>query len=242
MGVEMEMRELVGTKPKQSDFERARRLYAWERRLRESYRYIAGVDEVGRGPMAGPVVAAAVIIPASPEIPGIDDSKKLSPPKRERLFDIILDECLAFGIGIRSARFVDEKGIVEATFSAMRIAISTLSLKGFPPDLVIVDGYPIPGLCLPQDAVIKGDTLAASIASASIVAKVVRDRIMLQYETLYPGYGFAGHKGYCTRSHRRELSGLGPCPIHRRSFHPVSGELDDVGDDLEKLPAVPDNA
>lgn len=192
---------------------------------------------MGRGPMAGPVVAAAVIMPASPEIPGIDDSKRLSPRRREELSSIILEECLAFGIGIRSARFVDEKGIVEATFSAMRLAVATLSLKGFRPDIVIVDGYPIRGLDLPQQAVIKGDSLSASIASASIVAKVVRDGIMRQYEELYPGYGFAGHKGYCTRSHRGLLSGLGPCPIHRRSFEPVlggvSGELDDTGQDLD---------
>lgn len=219
------------------DVARAHELYAWERRLRESHRYIAGVDEVGRGPMAGPVVAAAVIMPPSPEIPGIDDSKRLSPAKRERLFDSILDECLAYGIGIRSARFVDDKGIVEATFSAMRVAVGMLSIRGFDPDLVIVDGYPIRGLDLPQQAIIKGDALSASIASASILAKVVRDRIMQQYETLYPGYGFAGHKGYCTRSHRILVAGKGPCPIHRRSFEPVlsqaSGELDDTGDDLE---------
>ncbi len=191
------------------------------------------MDEAGRGPLAGPVVAAAVILPASPEIPGIDDSKKLSAKKREELFDAILDGCLAYGVGIRSSGFVDEKGIVEATFSAMRTAVKMLALKGYPPDLVIVDGFPIRGLALPQEAVIKGDALAASIASASILAKVVRDRIMLQYETLYPGYGFAGHKGYCTSSHRSLLSGLGPCPIHRRSFEPVSVEIDDAGDDLE---------
>lgn len=183
--------------------------------------------------MAGPVVAAAVILPASPEIAGIDDSKKLTAKKREALFDVILQDCLAFGVGIRSARFVDDKGIVEATFSAMRIAVRMLQLKGYTPDLVIVDGFPIRGLELDQEAIIKGDALAASIASASIIAKVLRDRIMLQYEGLYPGYGFAGHKGYCTRAHRATLADLGPSPIHRRSFQPVSGELDDPRDDLE---------
>ncbi len=183
--------------------------------------------------MAGPVVAAALILPASPEIPGIDDSKKLSPRKREELFGAVLSGCLAFGVGIRSARFVDEKGIVEATFSAMRTAVRMLSLKGYSPDLVIVDGFPIRGLDVKQEAVIKGDALAASIASASIVAKVVRDRIMRQYETVYPGYGFAGHKGYCTGEHQSLLTGLGPSPIHRRSFRPVSAEFDDAGDDLE---------
>lgn len=183
--------------------------------------------------MAGPVVAAAVILPSSPEIPGIDDSKKLSPKKREQLLDEILDAAVCYGVGIRSARHVDDKGIAEATFSAMRIAVHMLGLKGFPPDLVIVDGYPIRGYQGKQQAVVKGDALAASIASASIVAKVFRDRIMLQYEDIYPGYGFAGHKGYCTRAHRASLSALGPSPIHRRSFAPVSGELDDAGDDPE---------
>lgn len=219
------------------DVSRAHELYSWERHIRESHRYIAGVDEVGRGPMAGPVVAAAVIMPAFPEVPGIDDSKKLTPSKRDRLFDEILGECVAYGIGIRSARFVDEKGIVEATFSAMRVAVGMLSMKGFTPDLVVVDGYPIRGLSLPQQAVIRGDSLSASIASASIVAKVVRDRIMAQYEALYPGYGFGGHKGYCTRSHRALVAGKGPSPIHRRSYEPVlagsSGELDDAGEDFE---------
>jgi len=183
--------------------------------------------------MAGPVVAAAIILPAAPEIPGIDDSKRLSPKKREELFDAVLDRCVACGIGIRSARFVDERGIVEATFSAMRTAVRMLSIRGYPPDLVIVDGFPIRGLDVSQEAVIKGDGLAASIASASIVAKVVRDRIMLTYETIYPGYDFAAHKGYCTKSHRSLLTGLGPSPIHRRSFQPVSAEFDDAGDDLE---------
>jgi len=221
------------TKTRQNDVERARRLYSWERRFRETNRYVAGVDEAGRGPMAGPVVAAAVILPSSPEIPGIDDSKKLSGKRREDLFDAILQSCLAYGIGIRSARFVDEKGIVEATFSAMRTAVRMLTLKGYTPDLVIVDGFPIRGLGMRQEAIVKGDALAASIASASILAKVVRDRIMLQFEMVYPGYGFAGHKGYCTRSHRALLADLGPSPIHRRSFQPVSGKLDDAGDDLE---------
>lgn len=187
--------------------------------------------------MAGPVVAAAVILPQSPQLVGIDDSKRLSASKRERAFVDILENCVSFGIGVRSARFVDDKGIGEATYSAMRIAVSMLSLKGHVPDLVVVDGYPIRGLSLPQLAVVKGDATSASVAAASIVAKVVRDRIMSQYDSLYPGYGFAGHKGYCTRSHRDLVNHLGPCPIHRRSFQPVSGqglaEPYDVAEDLE---------
>lgn len=216
---------------------RSRELYAWEKRLRENHRYIAGVDEVGRGPMAGPVVAAAVILPHSPQLTGIDDSKRLSPQKRERLFTDILENCVSFGIGVRSARFVDEKGIAEATHSAMRIAVRMLSLKGYLPDLVVVDGYPIRSLGLPQLPVVKGDATSASVAAASIVAKVVRDRMMSQYDAIYPGYGFAGHKGYCTRSHRLQVIDHGPCPIHRKSFQPVSvhglPEPDDVAEDLE---------
>ncbi len=225
--------------PRRGDKElaRSRELYAWERRLREAHHYIAGVDEVGRGPMAGPVVAAAVILPQSPLVAGIDDSKRLSPAKRERVFTDILENCVSFGIGVRSARFVDEKGIAEATSSAMRIAVAMLSLKGYAPDLVIVDGYPIRGLSLPQMAVVKGDSTSASVAAASIVAKVVRDRMMSQYDRIYPGYGFAGHKGYCTRSHRDLVNDLGPCPIHRRSFQPVSAqclaEADDVAEDSD---------
>ena len=123
--------------------ERSLELYRYDETLRRSHRYIAGVDEVGRGPMAGPVVAAAVILPPEPVIPGLDDSKKLAPKKRERLFHLILDSCVAFGIGMRSSRFVDEKGIAEATQSAMRMAVLSLSLRGFTPDLVLVDGYPV---------------------------------------------------------------------------------------------------
>lgn len=208
-----------------SDTERARELYAWESRYRREYRYIAGVDEAGRGPLAGPVVAAAVILPDSPIIPGIDDSKKLTAKKRESLIDVIFENCLAFGIGIRSSKFVDERGIVEASSSAMRTAVHMLRLKGYTPDLTIVDGFEIPHLGLKQEAIVKGDALAASIASASIVAKVVRDRIMEQYDGLYPGYDFARHKGYCTGRHRALLARLGPSPIHRRSFSPVSDEF-----------------
>ena len=207
--------------------------------MREGFRYIAGVDEAGRGPMAGPVVAAAVMLPEAPEIVGIDDSKKLAPVKRERLFQVILDECLAFGIGIRSAKFVDEKGIAEATHSAMRDAVGMLAARGIVPDLVLVDGYLIKGLDLRQEAIVKGDAKAASIACASIIAKVVRDRIMREYDILYPKYGLGTHKGYCTGEHRALLHELGPSPIHRRSYQPVSesiaagsAALDGAGEDL----------
>ncbi|NLA61301.1 MAG: ribonuclease HII [Firmicutes bacterium] len=208
--------------------DRARELYEYDETERRIHRFIVGVDEVGRGPMAGPVVAAAVILPPTPRINGIDDSKKLTPKKRERVFDLILDTCLGFGIGIRSSRFVDERGIVEATHSAMRMAVWSLIAQGFRPDLVLVDGYKIRGLPFPQKGLVRGDSISASVASASIIAKVVRDRVMDRFEALYPGYGFEKHKGYCTASHRSVVSSLGPCPIHRRSFAPVSGKVHDA--------------
>ncbi len=213
--------------------QRHKELYAWERSRREKYRYIAGLDEAGRGPMAGPVVAAAVILPAHPEIRGIDDSKKLSPTRREILFDIILETALAFGIGIRSNKYIDRKGIAPATYSAMEMAVAMLSMQGYCPDIVIVDGFKVTSLTVPQEAVIKADSLSASVASASILAKVTRDRIMRNYGVLYPDYGFASHKGYCTPSHRKQLSFLGPSPIHRLSFHPLSAKLNDASQYLD---------
>ncbi len=205
--------------------ERVKRLYAWEETRRVKYPCLAGVDEAGRGPMAGPVVAAAVILPPYPRIDGIDDSKKLSPAKRESVFDAISDIALAIGIGIRSNRFIDEKGIAPATVSAMRLAVRMLTLKGFAPDLVIVDGYEAKHLGFRQEAVVKADALSASVAAASIIAKVTRDRMMKDYELLYPAYGFSSHKGYYTPFHRKCLKDLGPSPIHRKSFGPISGKL-----------------
>ncbi len=203
-------------------------MYSVESRWRQKYGYIAGVDEVGRGPMAGPVVAAAIVLPADSMVSGIDDSKKLTAKTRERLFDEILRHALAFGVGIRSSQYIDKHGIVLATFSAMKLALKMLALKGFPPGFVLVDGFPIPGLEIPQEAVIRGDSSMASIACASIIAKVTRDRIMTEYADLYPDYGFEEHKGYCTREHRSRLGKFGPCPIHRRSFSPVKdGRRDD---------------
>ncbi len=198
------------------------RLYRAEQSRKEKHGCVAGVDEAGRGPMAGPVVAAAVILPEGLEIPGVDDSKKLTSQKREGLFEIITGECTCYGVGIRSARYIDAVGIAKATYSAMRIAVSMLTLKGHTPDLVIVDGYAIPGLCVEQEALVRADSQIASVACASIVAKVVRDRIMIRYEGLYPGYEFARHKGYCTQAHVRLLNERGPSPIHRRSFAPVA--------------------
>ena len=176
---------------------------------------ICGIDEVGRGPLAGPVVAGAVILPADCEILWLNDSKKLSEKKRELLYDEIMEKAVAVGIGAVSPERIDEINILQATYEAMRIAISKLSVK---PDLLLNDAVKIPGVELPQVPIIKGDAKSVSIAAASIVAKVTRDRMMVQYEDLYPGYEFASNKGYGSARHIAALKSLGPCPIHRRSF------------------------
>jgi ribonuclease HII len=214
-------------KSRRAEAARVNKLYEWEELRRPRAQYIAGVDEAGRGPVAGPLVAAAVILPAHPRIPKLNDSKKLTQKTRERIFDYILETGVAVGVGIRSARFIDEFGIVAATFSAMKAAIKMLAFRGYEPDLVVVDGYPIPDLKISQEALIKADNRVASVACASIVAKVVRDKMMEEFERLYPGYGFANHKGYCTKEHVERLTQRGPCPIHRRSFEPVRSLLAD---------------
>ena len=177
--------------------------------------FLCGIDEVGRGPLAGPVVAGAVILPTDCEILWLNDSKKLSEKKRELLYDEIMEKAVAVGIGAVSPERIDEINILQATYEAMRIAISKLSVK---PDLLLNDAVKIPGVELPQVPIIKGDAKSVSIAAASIVAKVTRDRMMVQYEDLYPGYEFASNKGYGSARHIAALKSLGPCPIHRRSF------------------------
>ena len=177
--------------------------------------FLCGIDEVGRGPLAGPVVAGAVILPVDCEILWLNDSKKLSEKKRELLYDEIMEKAVAVGIGAVSPERIDEINILQATYEAMRTAISKLSVK---PDLLLNDAVKIPGVELPQIPIIKGDAKSVSIAAASIVAKVTRDRMMVQYEDLYPGYEFASNKGYGSARHIAALKSLGPCPIHRRSF------------------------
>ena len=181
--------------------------------------FLCGIDEVGRGPLAGPVVAASVILPEGCHIEGIKDSKKLSPKRREELFDKIRNNAIAVGLGIVEPILIDRINILQATYEAMRRAI--LSMRVFP-EYVIVDGGPIPGLPLPQEGIVKGDSLSISIGAASIVAKVLRDRIMEMYDLIFPQYGFARNKGYGTKEHIEALFRYGPCPIHRRSFKPVS--------------------
>jgi len=184
---------------------------------KKGYTLIAGVDEAGRGPLAGPVVAAAVILNPKRDSfwQGVNDSKQLTHQKRDRLYQTILDNAEAYGIGIVTASMIDEINIYQASLEAMRLAVQELMPK---PDFVLSDGFPIPGLVVPQEAVKHGDALCLSIAAASIVAKVYRDRIMLTYDQVYPVYGFAKHKGYPTREHREAIKKAGLSPIHRRSF------------------------
>ena len=176
---------------------------------------ICGIDEAGRGPLAGPVCAAAVILPEGLEIPGLNDSKKLTDKKRRELFPIIEEQALAYGIGWASQEEIDDINILQATFLAMSRAVEQLNIR---PDLALVDGNRAPTLDLPVETVVKGDSLRASIAAASVLAKVSRDDVMLRMAEEYPGYGFEVHKGYGTKAHYEALRTFGPSPIHRRTF------------------------
>ena len=196
------------------EIERTEKMKEYEKKY-DSYEYIAGIDEVGRGPLAGPVVTCAVILPKDCDILYINDSKQLSEKKREELYDIIMEKAVAVGIGIESPEVIDEVNILQATYSAMRKAISNLSVK---PDLLLNDAVTIPEVDIKQVPIIKGDAKSISIAAASIVAKVTRDRMMVEFDKMYPGYDFAGNKGYGAASHIEALKKLGPTPIHRRSF------------------------
>jgi ribonuclease HII len=188
----------------------------------EGCRYVAGLDEAGRGPLAGPVVAGAVVFANAPGIPLIDDSKKLSQRLREELFDKIRSEALSTGIGVVEVDMIDRINIYQASFLAMRKALQELVNK---PDHLLVDGRAYPDESIPYTTLIKGDTICYSIASASILAKVTRDRLMLEYDRQYPQYGFASHKGYATRCHLEAIEQFGYTPIHRRSFHPRRFQL-----------------
>lgn len=177
--------------------------------------YICGIDEAGRGPLAGPVVAGAVILPKDCEILYLNDSKKLSAAKREVLYEEIMEKAVATGIGMASPARIDEINILQATYEAMRMAIGKLQVR---PDILLNDAVTIPQVEIPQVPIIKGDAKSVSIAAASILAKVTRDRLMVQYDELIPGYGFAEHKGYGSAAHIEALKRLGPSPIHRKSF------------------------
>lgn len=200
-----------------------RDLYRQERRLGAAWAGpIAGVDEVGRGPLAGPVVAAAVILPDAPRIEGLDDSKVLLPEEREALFVRLCEVASAIGVGWASSRAVDRINILRASHRAMRRAIGRLAVK---PVHLLVDGLAVPDLPFPQTAIVKGDAHCACIAAASIVAKVLRDRLMVRLGARYPEYGFDRNMGYPTPEHREALAKSGPCLHHRRSFAPVRAAL-----------------
>ena len=191
-------------------------MWAYENELlADGYELICGVDEAGRGPLAGPVCAAAVILPPHVDIPGLNDSKKLSDKKRRELFPLIQEKAIAYAIAFSDEKEIDDVNILQATFLAMQRAVSQLSVQ---PDYILVDGNRMPNLSAPAKAVVKGDSLSASIAAASVLAKVTRDDWMLKMATQYPAYGFEIHKGYGTKAHYAALSDNGPCEIHRMTF------------------------
>lgn len=194
--------------------ERMYGMFSYEREY-ESFSHICGIDEVGRGPFAGPVVAAAVILPKDCDILYLNDSKKVSPKKREALYDEIYEKAVAVGIGMASEKVIDEVNILNATYEAMRMAVLKLSVT---PDLLLNDAVTIPGIDIKQVPIIKGDAKSASIAAASIVAKVTRDRMMEQYDQIYPQYQFAKNKGYGTKAHIEAIKESGICDLHRRTF------------------------
>ncbi|MDF0667958.1 MAG: ribonuclease HII [Nitrospira sp.] len=182
------------------------------------YRRIAGIDEAGRGPLAGPVVAAAVVLPIRCRLSGVDDSKQLSEGRRDRLYAAILEQAVGMGIGSADAGEIDRLNILEATRLAMRRAIDQLAP---PPDYLLIDAVTLPGVRISVRPIIKGDSLSLSIAAASIIAKVTRDRLMAKYHDMFPEYDFLSHKGYGTTGHLQRLARHGPCSIHRRTFTPV---------------------
>ena len=194
--------------------ERMHVMFEFER-MHPDCQFICGVDEVGRGPLAGPVVAGAVILPKDCDILYLNDSKQLSEKKREELFVEIMEKAIATGIGQASPERIDEINILQADYEAMREAISKLSVK---PDLLLNDAVNIPEVDIPQVSIIKGDAKSASIAAGSIIAKVTRDHMMVAYDHEYPEYGFASNKGYGSQAHIEAIKKYGPCPIHRRSF------------------------
>ena len=205
------------------ELDRIETMRVYENRFLQKYDVICGVDEAGRGPLAGPVVAGAVILPKDCHMLYLNDSKKLSAKKRDELYEQIKDEAISWAVGIVGPERIDEINILQATYEAMRQAVAALAVQ---PGVLLIDAVKIPGMDIPQIPIIKGDAKSASIAAASIIAKVTRDRMMVRYEEQYPGYGFAQNKGYGTAAHIEALKSLGPCPIHRRSF---IGHFVDIG-------------
>ena len=197
------------------EIERTEKMLIYDREVWLKGSYAAGIDEAGRGPLAGPVVASAVVFPKDVFFTGVNDSKKLTPKKREEIFQIIKERALSIGIGVVDSGEIDRINILQATYKAMRIAVSELSVS---PLFLLVDGRAIPDVLWPQKPIVRGDSLSFSIAAASIIAKVTRDRMMVEFHQMYPEYGFNKHKGYGTKEHVLSVRKFGMCPIHRRSF------------------------
>lgn len=198
----------------QKELERLEAMSAFEKQY-ESAAWICGIDEAGRGPLAGPVAAGAVVLPKDCQILYLNDSKKLSEKRREELFLEIQEKAVCFGVGLVSPERIDEINILQATYEAMRLALSELTVM---PDVLLNDAVTIPGVTIPQVPIIKGDAKSVFIAAASILAKVFRDHMMVEYDQMFPEYGFARHKGYGTAAHIQAIKDHGPCPIHRRTF------------------------
>ena len=202
---------------KEKEVERLINLKKYENELREKgFKYICGIDEAGRGPLAGPVVVASVILPENSMIEGINDSKKVSEKKREKLYDLIIEEAISYGVGIIGQDEIDDINILNATKKGLTMSIQELTQK---PDLILVDALSkINTLGIPYESIIKGDAKCYSISAASIIAKVTRDRIMREWDKVFPQYGFATHKGYGTSAHIKAIQEYGACPIHRKTF------------------------
>ena len=198
----------------EKEYKRLELMHQFENKYSD-YEFIAGIDEAGRGPLAGPVVAASVILPKDCEILYLNDSKKLSAEKREELYDEIMEKAVAAAVGMASPARIDEINILQATYEAMREAISKLAVE---PGILLNDAVTIPEMIIPQVPIIKGDAKSVSIAAASILAKVTRDRLMVEYDKVMPEYGFAGHKGYGSKEHIEAIKKYGPTPIHRKTF------------------------
>ena len=205
----------------ENELARMQEMFHYERLYPEK-KAIAGIDEVGRGPLAGPVVTCAAILPDNCDILYINDSKQLSEKKRVELFEVLAKKCRAFSIGIADHEVIDEINILQATYEAMRQAVDGLAVR---PDQLLVDAVTIPGISVDQRGIIKGDAKSASIAAASILAKVTRDRLADNWARIYPGYGFEHNRGYGTKAHLDAIKRLGPCEIHRHSFNPVKSLL-----------------
>lgn len=210
--IEQYKRKLAAEEKEQ---QRLEKMLEFEKKYGTSFSCICGIDEAGRGPFAGPVVAGAVVLPPELKIVGLNDSKKVSPKRREELFEEIQEKAVSVGIGVSSPARIDGINILQATYEAMRHAVEDLDVV---PDLTLNDAVTIPELPIRQVGIVKGDARSLSIAAASIMAKVTRDRMMVEYADLYPEYGFEKNKGYGSEEHRAALKKYGPCPIHRRTF------------------------